>query len=135
MSLFSDTHALLLPILRQEASALQTDSVRGVLQGLRQRLIRAYCVHAFLAYERYLEIFSIRLGTRSLQESCTLVGWDFFEQEFQKDPSRADVVIGLALGKIKAGEVDRGRQLLRRVAASGFKERDLARQILGRLVV
>ena len=134
MSLFSETNAQLLPFLRQDESALTSDLLRKVLESLRDRLMLTYCVHAFVAYERYLDIFSIRLGNRSLQESFTLAGWDFFEQEFQKDPSRSDIVIGLAVAKIRNQDVARGKHLLRRIAASGFKERDLARQLLGRFV-
>ncbi|MDT8853517.1 hypothetical protein RNZ50_00415 [Paracoccaceae bacterium Fryx2] len=133
MNLFSETHAQLLPVLRQDGSALESDPVRSVLHGLRQRLMLAYCVHAFVAYERYLDIFSLRLGNRSLQEAFTLAGWDFFEEEFRKDPSRPDIAIGLAVARIRAGDIGRGRHLLRRVAASGFRERDLARQLLGKL--
>jgi len=134
VSLFSETHSQLLPFLRHDESALTSGPLREVLHNLRERLMQSYCVNAFVAYERYLEIFSIRMGNRNLQEGFTLVKWDFFEREFQNDPSRSDVVVGLAFAKINTREVARGRHLLRRIAVSGFRERDLARQLLGRFV-
>jgi hypothetical protein len=134
MSLFSETNAQILPLLRQDNSALKSGLLHKALHTVRARLMQSYCVDTFVAYERYLEIFSIRLGDRSIQDEFTLLGWDFFEREFQKDPSRSDIVVGLAFAKIKTRNVGRGRHLLRRIAASGFRERDLARQLLGRFV-
>jgi hypothetical protein len=132
LQLLSEVHARILPVLRDGSPGPMPGPIGTTLAELRERLMQSFCVHAFLAYERYLDIFSIRTGNGDLQDQFTLVGSAFFEREFRKDPSQAGIVIGLALGKIRAGEVGRGRHLLRRIAASGFAERDLARQLLSR---
>lgn len=131
---FLETHARLLPILNYDDATLQSQGTRDELRSLGEFITAFYSVHALMAFERYLDIISLRLGDRSFKDTFTLLTSDYFEKEFRRDPSQPGIVIGLALCKLRAGDMRRGRQLLLRIASSGFEERDVSRQILSKLV-
>lgn len=56
------------------------------------------------------------------------------EAVLARDPCRPDLWLALAMGHLTHGNAARAGQLLRRLAASGFAERTLAQDILGRCV-
>lgn len=62
----------------------------------------------------------------SFYESKDLDFW------FYKDPSDPSVVIGMAMKHLHEGNRGRATQLLRRIAASRFRQRDLASECLKR---
>jgi len=135
MNLFAKTHEQLLPLLKQDPEALMDDMVRDVIAAMQVRIMEAYCVNAFVAYERYLDILSVRSGSSALKDSFTLTEWDFFEREFRKDPSQPEIVIGLGLRRLRLGDIKQGRHLIRRVATSGYTERALASSLLSQLAL
>lgn len=135
---FSKTHAALF-LLLQEARNLPANAVPslvvGRMQAQRDQIAKDYCVESLVSYERYLDLFSLRLADKALKDRLTLLDPAFFEQTLAQDPSRFDLVVGLALCWFRKGKFAQGRTLLQRVAASGYRERRLASRLLAARVL
>jgi thioredoxin-like negative regulator of GroEL len=58
---------------------------------------------------------------------------EFLDESFRTDPSDFAIVYGLAMKNISNGNLKRARQLLTRIATSGYKQRDLARTQLDQI--
>lgn len=117
------------------AGGLTTQDVIRRMDVIGQAVLQAQCARSLVSYERYLDIFCLRLREGGLKERLTLLDPDRFDAELSRDPSNPCVVIGAALSKLRCGNVKRGRHLLRRLATSRFSERSLAQQVLGALIL
>jgi hypothetical protein len=85
------------------------------------------------------ELFQI-YHDRAAQAGCDLVAsetpcfltTDFLEKRFAKDPSDYGVALALGVKHLRLGDKKRSKQLIARVAKSGYKERRQAAWLLRR---
>lgn len=136
-STYIRSHRALLNALR-ETSALSTDRARSIIRLRLQYVRRLYenskCVSTLIAYERYLRHFSMKFGLEDLVEEFTLLDKDTSEEVLNKDPSRSDEAIALAILYMSEGKSEAARVLLQRVAASRCRESTAARHLLSSMV-
>lgn len=60
---------------------------------------------------------------------------DWLESQLARDPSRYDLLVWLARGRLQQGRFVEGRALLHRVAASRYREAALAQYFLSRMIL
>ena len=90
------------------------------------RLLQTMCIKAGIPFShRFVEApTAVLINPPLSQESAAL------ERQYALDPSNYSTALALALSMKKSGYNQRARQLLERVAASGYAERDMAIQYL-----
>lgn len=135
---FADHHRALLDLYSEVISdqgALTVEAVSARLPKIADAIRTAFDPASLIAYERYLDLLALRFRDDGLKTAHTLLDKDTMAEAVQRDPSRMGHVIGLALEARHRGDTARCSQLLRRVAASGYPEARLARQILAASVI
>lgn len=90
------------------------------------KLLQIICIKAGIAFShRFVEApTAVMINTPLSEESKAL------EQQYALDPSNYSLAVDLALSMQKSGRNQRAKQLLERVAASGYPERSKAIQYL-----
>lgn len=108
--------------------------VRQRLNDVRGEYAKSRCASTLIAYQRYLAYFSRRFGSPELVSELTLIDAEACREHMNRDPSRPDDTIGLALACKAQGKPEMARALLRRIAASGLREAESARRLLADMV-
>lgn len=85
-------------------------------------------------YENFYRNYAISNQVEHQDQSSSFNLTKFLEAEFKKDPSRFDITLALALNNLNRGNRNRGIQLLKRVAASGYPERLPAKKCLDLII-
>jgi hypothetical protein len=93
---------------------------------LHEEIRTGFSAASMLLYQELRSRAGDRVGRwlPSFYESSDLDQW------FYDDPSDPSVVIGIAMKHLHEGDRKRAAHLLRRVASSGFRQRDLASECL-----
>ncbi|MEG4311021.1 MULTISPECIES: tetratricopeptide repeat protein [unclassified Microcoleus] len=89
-----------------------------------------WLVNLLSYYENFYRNYAISNQVEHQEQSSSFNLTKFLEAEFKKDPSRFDITLALALNNLNRGSRNRGIQLLKRVAASGYRECLLAKKCL-----
>lgn len=119
----------------REGSGFATNAFIGRMAAIRESVRASRYAGSLVAYERYLDLFSLRLANLGLKDQLTLLDERQFDGDLRRDPSCPYILLGAALSKLRAGNFGRGRHLLLRLAASRFPEHRIAQSILGELVL
>ena len=138
MDSFVANHRALLDLYREFGSdgpRPTRETVICRMDVIRQAVQTSRYARSLVSYERYLDIFCLRLADPGLKDRLTLLDEDRFDADLLRDPSCPYILIGAALSKLRAGNFGRGRHLLLRLAASRFPEHRIAQPILGDLVL
>lgn len=90
------------------------------------RLLQTMCIKAGIPFShRFVEAHTAVMINNPLSEESKAL-----EQQYALDPSNYSLALALALSMKKSGRDQRARQLLERVAASGYAERKMAIEYL-----
>jgi len=127
---FVKFHREILDLYASVATDADADDIRLKLEHLVADIRTEKCAAALVTYERYLELIGLWLRDPDLSTQLSVSADDFFEKAFREDPSLPFHIIGLALWQRRHGNWARARHLLRRLAASRYPERRLARDLL-----
>lgn len=133
MSSYCRNHRVLFDAFRSarelpagEAHAL----LRQRLKEVRDEYARSRCAATRIAYQRYLDYFSRRFGSKELTEELMLSDAPSSGAGAGSDPAGPERMIAMALSHKAEGRPELARTLLQRVAASGFREAESARRLL-----
>ena len=93
-----------------------------------------WLVNLLSYYEKFYRNYAISNQVEHQDQLSSFNLTKFLEAEFKKDPSRFDITLALALNNLNRGHRNRGIQLLKRVAASGYRERLPAKKCLDLII-
>ena len=82
-----------------------------------------------------LELVGLHLAAAPDLAALSLLDRAIFDTEMKRDPGAPFSLLGMALTELKLGNKARGRHLLRRLAATRYRERSRAQALLAELVV
>jgi len=85
---------------------------------------------SFDLFQLYLDRAAQAGGDAVISRTRCFMTTDFLETAFAKDPSDYGVVLALGVKHLRLGNRPRARQLIQRVAKSGYKERAQAELLL-----
>lgn len=108
--------------------------IRRRLNEVRSEYALSRCASTLIAYQRYLAYFSRWFEFPELASELSLIDAEAAAATADRDPSRPDDIIALALACRTEGRHEQARLLLRRLAASGFREAASARRLLADMV-
>ena len=106
------------PVIREEFARRMTllhDAIRG-----------RFSAASMLLYQEIRD----RTGDKAGRCLPSFYESDDLDRRFYKDPSDPCVVIGMAMKLLHEGNEERSARLLRRIAASRFRQRDFAAECL-----
>ncbi len=127
---FVITHGLLLRLYADAVDGGSGDEIAARLEPVRDAVRAACCSASLIAYERYLDLIALRLAEPGLKDRLTLLSGPAFQTGLRADPSQPFNLIGEALCRLREGDRQRARQLLRRLAASRYPARRQAQLLL-----
>jgi hypothetical protein len=120
--------------LAQLLDQIETEEPRQKFVGLMwqvfEELRSNFSVSSLLLYQEILD------RAKAAQPDIKIPSFyqdEFLDESFHTDPSDFAIVYGLAMKNISNGNLKRARQLLTRIATSGYKQRDLARTQLDQI--
>lgn len=129
-SAFTTFHREILDLYASVTTGANAEDVCSQLEHLAAGIRAEKSAAALVTYERYLELIGLWLQDPDLSTQLSVSADDFFDKAFREDPSLPFHIIGLALQQRQQGNWTRARHLLRRLAASRYPERRLARYLL-----
>ena len=124
-------------LLRLYLSCVRSGATNGLtdeLCRLGQVIRDANCAHSLVAFDRYVRMIALCVGNDILTQPYAIYDLDHFEKMLRKDPSHPAALMGTALACVHGGDLQRGRHLLRRLAASHYFERHMAGRLLNTMI-
>lgn len=88
---------------------------------------------ALVSFRRYENYFARRFNDSAFRAKYAVDDLGLIEQKLAKDPSRYDLLLAKATCHLSEGRIDDARFILRKLAASGYREAVEARRLLGQL--
>ena len=131
---FSRVHAELWDVYETAVAQPQATHVADRLAKMREIVLIQKCPASLEAYERYLKLVGLHLASGPDLAALSLLDRAVFDAEMKRDPGRPFALLGMALTELKLGNKARGCHLLRRLAATRYRERDRAQALLKELV-
>jgi len=121
--------------LRNELALCQSgldnsDIVSLQLRNLFAAILEDFSFVSFELFELYRSRTAVIVGDQALVSVPSFITHDFLETNFAKDPSDYGVALALGVKQLRVGNRSRAKQLIQRVARSGYKERSQALHLL-----
>jgi len=126
----SQKFTALAQLLAQIESEQPRQEFVGLMWQIFEELRSNFSVSSLLLYQ---ELHERARAARSDIELPSFYQDEFLDESFRTDPSDFAIVFGLAMKHISNGNLKRARQLLTRIANSGYKQRHLARTQLNQI--
>lgn len=133
-AIFVEVHGLLLETFGKVKKISNKDHamdvVRNNMSAIRSKIASEGDISSIVAFERYCFFYQKKFSNDNIYYNYTLINSILIKKEIEKDPSRYDLLLQLAIHYYITGQYINARSLLKKIARSEFPESEIAKKIL-----